>query len=112
MTLEEIGGDIQNRRFLPSKPIREIRPIDQERNPRIIASRKYNGNFAAAVVQRSGQVEFYTSSNLRLASLHHSPWFEDGEWQNALSGAEPGTIFLGELFIPGPGIDDLGPVHT
>jgi len=78
MTFEDIVGAIQNRRFLPSKPIREIRPIDQERNPRIIASRKYNGNFATGVVQRSGQVEFYTSSNLHLASLHNSPWFQEG----------------------------------
>jgi len=112
MTFDQIVAAIQNRRFLPSKPIREIRPIDQERNPRILASRKYNGNFATAVVQPAGQVEFYTSSNLHLANLHHSPWFEDGEWRNALSGAKPGTIFLGELFIPSVGIEDLGAFQT
>src|ERR1035437_6015184 len=112
MTFDQIVAAIQNRRFLPSKPIREIRPIDQERNPRILASRKYNGNFATAVVQPAGQVEFYTSSNLHLANLHNSPWFEDGEWRNALSEAKPGTIFLGELFIPSVGIEDLGAFQT
>ena len=112
MTFDEIVGAIHNRRFLPSKPIREIRPIDQERNPGVIASRKYNGNFATAVVLPAGQVEFYTASNLHLASLHHSPWFEDGDWRNALSETEPGTIFLGELFIPSAGIEDLGAFQT
>ena len=99
---------IQARRFLPSKPIREIRPIDIERNPRIVASRKYNGNFATAIVKSSGNVEFHTSSNLYLTRLHESAWFEDGEWKSALSDAAPGTIFLGELFIPSAGVEDLG----
>lgn len=108
MTFDRIVAAIQGRRFLPSKPIREIRPIDQERNPRIVASRKYNGNFATAVVMQPGKVEFYTSSNLCLTGLHRSPWFEDGDWRTALSTAEPGTIFLGELFIPSAGIEDLG----
>ena len=112
MTCDQIIAAIQNRRFLPSKPIREIRPIDQERKTRILASRKYNGNFASALVLPAGQVEFYTSSNLHLANLRHSPWFEDGEWRNALSAAKPGTIFLGELFIPGAGIEDLGAFQT
>jgi hypothetical protein len=112
MTFDEIVGAIHNRRFLPSKPIREIRPIDQERNPGVIASRKYNGNFATAVVLPAGRVEFYTASNLHLASLHSSPWFEDGDWRKALGEAEPGTIFLGELFIPSAGIEDLGAFQT
>ncbi|ODU24100.1 MAG: hypothetical protein ABS95_02280 [Verrucomicrobia bacterium SCN 57-15] len=108
MTFDEITAAIQARRFLPSKPIREIRPVDLQRNPRIVASRKYNGNFATAVVTSRGHVEFYTSSNLHLTSLSASPWFEDGEWKSALSNAAPGTIFLGELFIPSAGIEDLG----
>ncbi len=107
MTFEDIIAAIQARRFLPSKPIREIRPIDLQRNPRIVASRKYNGNFATAVVKSPGDVEFYTSSNLHLTNLHGSAWFEDGEWKSALSDAAPGTIFLGELFIPSAGIEDL-----
>src|ERR1700693_5237410 len=108
MTFDEIMAAIQARRFLPSKPIREIRAIDLERNPRIVASRKYNGNFAAAVVKSPGDVEFYTSSNLYLTSLGASTWFEEREWKSALNEAAPGTIFLGELFIPGAGIEDLG----
>ena len=108
MTFHEIVAAIQARQFLPSKPLREIRLIDQERNPRIVASRKYNGNFAVAVVTAAGTVEFYTASNLHLADLHHSPWFEAGLWRDALSAATPGTIFLGELFIPGAGIENLG----
>jgi ATP-dependent DNA ligase len=108
MSFEEIVAAIRARRFLPSKPIREIRPIDLQRNPRIVASRKYNGNFAAAVVKSPGDVEFYTSSNLYLTSLGASTWFEEGEWKSALNEVTPGTIFLGELFIPGAGIEDLG----
>jgi len=112
MTFDEIMAAIQARRFLPSKPIREIRAIDLERNPRIVASRKYNGNFATAVVKSPGQVEFYTSSNLYLTNLAATAWFEDGDWKGALSDAAPGTIFLGELFIPGTGIEDLGAFQT
>lgn len=107
MSFDEIVAAIQARRFLPSKPIREIRPIDLQRNPRVVASRKYNGNFATAVVKSAGNVEFFTSSNLHLTSLRDSALFEDGEWQSALSDAAPGTIFLGELFIPNAGIEDL-----
>lgn len=112
MSFNEIVAAIQARRFLPSKPIREIRPIDLQRNPRIVASRKYNGNFATAVVTSRGKVEFYTASNLYLTSLAESAWFDDGEWKGALSNAAPGTIFLGELFIPGIGIEDLGGFQT
>jgi ATP-dependent DNA ligase len=112
MSFEEIMAAIQARRFLPSKPIREIRPIDLQRNPRIVASRKYNGNFTAAVVKSSGDVEFYTSSNLYLTSLGASTWFEEGEWKSALKEAAPGTILLGELFIPSVGIEDLGAFQT
>lgn len=107
MSFDEIVAAIQARRFLPSKPIREIRPIDLQRNPRIVASRKYNGNFATAVVKSTGNVEFFTSSNVYLTSLRDSAWFDDGEWKSALSDAAPGTIFLGELFIPNAGIEDL-----
>ncbi len=107
MSFDEIVAAIQARRFLPSKPIREIRPIDLQRDPRIVASRKYNGNFATAVVKSAGNVEFFTSSNVYLTRLRDSAWFDDGEWQSALSKGAPGTIFLGELFIPGTGIEDL-----
>ncbi len=112
MNFEEVVAAIQARRFLPSKPIREIRPIDLQRNPRIVASRKYNGNFATAVVKSAGNVEFYTASNLSLTNLRASAWFEDGEWKSALGDAAPGTIFLGELFIPSAGIEDLGAFQT
>ncbi len=112
MTFDEIVAAIQTRRFLPSKPIREIRPIDLQRDPRIVASRKYNGNFATAVVTSAGNVEFFTSSNLYLTSLRDSTWFDDGEWKSALNDAAPGTIFLGELFIPSAGIEDLAAFQT
>ena len=69
MTFDEIVGAIHNRRFLPSKPIREIRPIDQERNPGVIASRKYNGNFATAVVLPAGQVRELRDAVLNLEQL-------------------------------------------
>lgn len=112
MSFDEIVAAIQARRFLPSKPIREIRPIDLERNPRIVASRKYNGNFATAVVKSSGNVEFFTSSNVYLTNLRDSAWFDEGEWKSALSNAAPGTTFLGELFIPSAGIEDLAAFQT
>lgn len=108
MSFEELVAAVQARRFLASKPIREIRPVDLQRDPRIVASRKYNGNFAMAIVKSPGNVEFYTSSNLYLTSLGASAWFEDGEWKSALNDAAPGTIFLGELFVPGAGLEDLG----
>lgn len=108
MSFEEIVAAIQSRQFLPSKPHREIRAVDLQRNPRIVASRKYNGHFATAVVKAAGNVEFYTASDLYLTSLHASEWFDTGEWKDALSDAAPGTIFLGELFIPRAGIEDLG----
>ena len=112
MSFEEIVAAIQARRFLPSKPIRKIRPIDLQRDPRIVASRKYNGNFATAVVKSPGDVEFFTASTLHLTSLRTSAQFEDGEWKSALNDAGPGTIFLGELFIPGASIEDLGAFQT
>lgn len=108
MTFDQIVRAIHNRQFVSSKPLREIRPIDRERNPRIVASRKYNGNFAAAIVRSAGHVEFYTASNLLLADLYQSPWFDDGPWQDALSAANPGTVFLGELFVPAARVEDLG----
>ncbi len=112
MSFNEIVEAIQARRFLPSKPIREIRSIDLQRNPRIVASRKYNGNFATAVVKSARNVEFFTSSNLYLTSLRDNTCFEDGEWRSALNDAAPGTIFLGELFIPSAGIEDLAAFQT
>lgn len=112
MNFNEIAAAIQARLFLPGKPIRKIRPSDLARDPRIVASRKYNGHFATAVVGAAGAVEFYTASNLYLTSLRGSEWFEDGDWKCALNEAAPGTIFLGELFIPRPGIEDLRAFQT
>jgi hypothetical protein len=108
MSFEEIVAAIQARRFLPSKPIREIRPIDLQRNPRIVASRKYNGNFAAAVVKSPGDVEFYTASNLYLTSLRDSPWFEGGEWKSALNDAAPGTFSWVNCLFRAPASKTLG----
>jgi hypothetical protein len=100
MSFDEIVAAIQVRRFLPSKPIR------------IVASRKYNGNFALAVFKCAGDAEFYTASNLYLTSLQGSAWFEDGEWKSALRDVAPGTILLGELFIPSAGVEDLAAFQT
>src|SRR5712691_2090642 len=99
MNFEEIANAIRQRQFLVSKPIREIRPIDLQRNPEIIASRKYNGNFATAVVDKD-DVRFYTASHLPLTTLAGSRHWQSGEWKDALTDTAPGTIFLGEIFIP------------
>lgn len=106
MNFNEIVQAIQARRFLPSKPIREIRPLDLQRNPEIIASRKYNGNFSTAVVQADG-IEFYTASSLLLTKLNATPFWENGSWQESLRMMPPGTILLGEIFIPSVAIEDL-----
>lgn len=107
MNFEEFTRALDARCFLAGKPLREIRPVDLERDPPIVASRKYNGNFAAALVSRPGVVDFYTASNLRLARLDRSG-FDGGPWQHALEQAAPGTVFLGELFIARAGIESLG----
>jgi len=107
MNFDEIAKAIRQRQFLASKPIREIRPVDLQRNPEIIASRKYNGNFATAVVDRDA-VTFFTSSNLPLVTLAGTSHWQGGEWKEALADATPGTVFLGEIFIPNKAIEDLG----
>jgi len=106
MNFEEIANAIRQRQFLVSKPIREIRPIDLQRNPEIIASRKYNGNFATAVVDKD-DVRFYTASHLPLTTLAGSSHWQSGNWKDALTDTAPGTIFLGEIFIPNKAIEDL-----
>lgn len=106
MTFEEITNAIRQRQFRVSKPLREIRPIDLQRNPEIIASRKYNGNFATAVVDKD-DVSFYTASHLPLTTLAGSTHWQSGEWKEALAEAAPGTVFLGEIFIPSRAIEDL-----
>jgi hypothetical protein len=107
MNFEEFKGAIETGCFLAGKPLREIRPADLQRDPRIVASRKYNGNFAAALVCKPGVVDFYTASNLRLARLDRSA-FDNGPWRDVLEHSSPGTLLLGELFIPSAGIESLG----
>lgn len=106
MSFDEITKAIRQRQFLASKPIREIRPVDLQRDPEIIASRKYNGHFATAVVGPDG-VTFYTASNLPLATLAGTSHWQNGEWKEALADAAPGTVLLGEIFIPSKAIEDL-----
>jgi ATP-dependent DNA ligase len=107
MTFESINQAIQERKFQPSKPIREIRPIDVQRNPEIIGSRKYNGNFATAVA-REGQVGFYTASNLPLATLESRHWASIPNWMDAMRAIPQRSILLGEIHISSETIEDLG----
>jgi hypothetical protein len=106
MTFESITEAIKGRKFQPSKPIREIRPIDLQRNPEIIGSRKYNGNFSTAIANRGG-VDFYTASNLPLANLGGKRWAGVPYWHHALQTLPCETVLLGEIHIPNSTIEDL-----
>ena len=106
MTFESITEAIKGRKFQPSKPIREIRPIDLQRNPEIIGSRKYNGNFSTAIANRGG-VDFYTASNLPLANLGSKRWAGIPYWRYDLQTLPCETILLGEIHIPNTTIEDL-----
>lgn len=110
MTLDTIRQAIRERRFLPSKPLRQIRQIDLQRDQEIIASRKYNGNFAAVSVE-ADEIQFYTASSLPLARLATTPFWHPGPWQEALGALPLGTVLLGEVFIPSIGIEDLSGIQ-
>src|ERR1019366_532928 len=94
MAFDSIAQAVKGRKFQPSKPIREIRPIDLQRNPEIIGSRKYNGNFSTAVANRGG-VDFYTASNLPLANLGSKRWAGIPNWRCDLQTLPCETILLG-----------------
>jgi len=107
MTFDSIKNAVGARTFQPSKPIREIRPVDLQRNPQIIGSRKYNGNFATAIVEKNG-VAFFTASNLPLTTLHGSShWAEVPRWMDTMSSLPPGTVLLGEIHIPSVHTENL-----
>ena len=106
MAFDSIVQAVKGRKFQPSKPIREIRPIDLQRNPEIIGSRKYNGNFSTAIANRGG-VDFYTASNLPLANLGSKRWAGIPYWRCDLQTLPCETILLGEIHIPNTTIEDL-----
>jgi hypothetical protein len=106
MTFDSIVQAVKGRKLQPSKPIREIRPIDLQRNPEIIGSRKYNGNFSTAIANRGG-VDFYTASNLPLANLGSKRWAGIPYWRCDLQTLPSETILLGEIHIPNTTIEDL-----
>lgn len=108
MDTQKIIAAVRQRAFRPSKPHREIRPIDLQRNCPVLASRKYNGNYATALCLPGGTVEFYTASGLKLTSLQDRPRFEAGSWKDALTAIPPYSILLGEIFIPSDRLENLG----
>jgi hypothetical protein len=107
MNFEAITKAISCKTFQASKPIREIEPIDLKRNIEVVGSRKYNGNFASAIVQ-NGDISFYTASNLPLATLSGKHWQIDANWRGALRSIPERSILLGEVHIPNTKIEDLG----
>ena len=103
----ELLAAIEARQFLPSKPMREIRVIDLDRNPRIIANRKYNGNFAI-VSRETNTIRVFTASGIYLTTVGGTKYWEEGLWYHALINLPPGSVLLGEIFIPSTKIEDLG----
>ena len=114
MEFQTILNSVQAGSFLASKPIREVREIDLKRNPEVIGSRKYNGNFSTAVTQGAGQFNFFTISNLPLASFlagtsYSNPlWANDPAWRSGMASIPSQSIVLGEIFIPSVTMENLG----
>jgi hypothetical protein len=107
MKVEAIVNAIKAGHFMPSKPIREVRPIDLQRDPEVISSRKHNGNSATLVVNE-GNLDFYTASNIHLATIDSKHWITDPEWVNTIKNLPNNTILRGEVYIPNTAIEDLG----
>ena len=107
MNISNIVEAIKSRKFMPSKPIREVRAIDLKRDPEIIASRKHNGNSATLVIE-AGNFDFYTTSNLHLATLDSKHWMEDPAWLQAMKDLPQNTVLRGEIYVPNTKIEDLG----
>ena len=107
MKVEAIVNAIKAGHFMPSKPIREVRPIDLQRDPEIISSHKYNGNSATLVVE-DGKIDFYTASNIYLASIDSRHWVQDPTWEATIKGLPNKTILRGEVYIPNTVMEDRG----
>lgn len=111
MNFQELYTAVLQQQFQPSKPIREARSIDIQRNPVIISSRKYNGN-SATVIVTTEDVLFFTASNLKLTSLKESQLWQQSAWYQAIQQLPANTIIRGEVFVENTTIENLSLFQT